>query len=98
VARTLYPFLPVHLLLRTEFNSIQKIQGINVPLLMMHGAKDSIIPIELGRRLFAAANDPKQFYEIPNADHNDTFLVGGDRYYETVTRFVRGIPSLAPGS
>ena len=96
VARTLYPFLPVFLVLRTSFNSIEKIQKVKVPILSIHGNQDSIIPIGLGRKLFRAANGPKEFYEIPHADHNDTFLIGGDRYYETITRFAHRIFSSGP--
>ena len=89
VARTAYPFLPARFFLRTKFNSVEKIQKIRIPLLFMHGTHDSIIPIELGRRLFRVAHNPKEFYEIPAADHNDTFSVGGAEYFETVIRFAR---------
>ncbi|MBM4159849.1 MAG: alpha/beta hydrolase [Ignavibacteria bacterium] len=85
------------LVLHTSLNSIEKIETVNVPIRFIHDNRDSIIPTQLGRELVHAANEPKQFCEIPNADHNDTFFAGGDHYYETITRFVRGIPSLAPG-
>jgi len=89
VARAVYPFLPVHLVLRSQFNSAAKIQNIPIPVLVMHGNRDSIIPIALGRKLYRAANDPKEFYEITGADHNDTFFAGGNAYYDKVTLFVR---------
>ncbi|MDP2883592.1 MAG: alpha/beta hydrolase [Ignavibacteria bacterium] len=88
VARILYPFLPVHFFLRSKFNSIEKIRTLNIPTLIMHGEHDSIIPLGLGRKLFNAANEPKQFYEIPGADHNDTFFVGGDEYFNRIDQFV----------
>ena len=53
----------------------------------MHGEKDRIIPLSLGKKLFNAANDPKAFYEIPGADHNDTYWVGGQRYIQEVREF-----------
>jgi fermentation-respiration switch protein FrsA (DUF1100 family) len=89
VARAVYPFLPVHLVLRSQFNSAEKIQNITIPVLVMHGNRDSIIPIALGRKLFRAANDPKEFYEITGADHNDTFFTGGSAYYDKVSLFAR---------
>ncbi len=89
VARTIYPFLPVHLVLRSQFNSAEKIQNITIPVLVMHGNRDSIIPIALGRKLFRAANDPKEFYEITGADHNDTFFTGVNAYYDKVSLFAR---------
>jgi fermentation-respiration switch protein FrsA (DUF1100 family) len=94
VACAVYPFLPVHFVLRSQFNSAEKIQNITVPVLVMHGNRDSIIPIALGRKLFRAANDPKEFYEITGADHNDTFFAGGTAYYDKVTLFSRTVLSL----
>jgi len=42
----------------------------------------------MGRRLFEAANEPKEFYTIKGAGHNDTYLVGGIAYFETLGRFI----------
>lgn len=88
VARVAYPFLPVHFTLRTRLNSVAKIQTLHLPVLVIHGSRDDIIPIGLGRRLFQAANEPKEFYEIPAADHNDTFFVGGEEYFDRIDRFI----------
>jgi uncharacterized protein len=42
----------------------------------------------MARRLFDKAPSPKQFYEIPGADHNDTYLVGGDEYFAVWQKFL----------
>lgn len=91
VARVVYPFLPVRFFMHTRLNSMEKIKTLTIPALVIHGAHDSIIPIGLGRKLFTAANEPKDFYEIPNADHNDTFFIGGDEYFSRIDRFVASI-------
>jgi fermentation-respiration switch protein FrsA (DUF1100 family) len=91
VARIVYPFLPVQFFMQTKLNSIEKIRTLTIPILFIHGAHDSIIPIGLGRKLFNAANEPKDFYEIPNADHNDTFFMGGDDYFTHVDDFAASI-------
>jgi fermentation-respiration switch protein FrsA (DUF1100 family) len=76
-----YPLLPVRLLLVDRFDSAKCISQVTCPILQLHGAEDTIMPIELGRRLFAAApersstNIAKQFVELRNADHNDVTLV-----------------------
>ncbi len=88
LARSVYPFLPARFFLRSQFNSIDKIRNITIPVLSMHGNRDAIIPFALGRKLFDAANEPKQFYEIEGADHNDTYIVGGDEYLEQARTFV----------
>ena len=71
VAAYHYPWLPVKLFMRTQLNSVAKIDRFRGPLLQLHGEADTIIPLDLGQRLFAAANEPKQFVVIPGGDHND---------------------------
>jgi len=73
-------------------NSIEKIRDIHVPMLFIHGANDGIVPIALGKKLYEAANEPKEFYEIPDADHNDIFWVGGNEYINRIRSFsIEGI-------
>ena len=81
-------FLPVHYLLRSKFDSLSKIARIHVPLLMIHGNQDTIVPFEQGKQLFTAANEPKCFYEIQGADHNDTYDIGGDAYFNHLRAFL----------
>jgi len=71
VAAYHYPWLPVRLLMRTRLDSVAKIAKYRGPLLQIHGDSDTIIPIALGRKLFDAAGEPKQFVTIAGADHND---------------------------
>jgi len=71
VGRTAYPFLPADWILRDRFASEEKIGSIDVPLLVVHGVDDQIVPIRLGRRLFEKAREPKKFVAIEGAGHND---------------------------
>ena len=91
MAREVFPFLPVGWLIRTEYDSLSKIASIHSQLLILHGDRDDIVPIDQGRRLFEAANRPKEFYVIPGASHNDTYRVGGLPYWETWKKFLDGI-------
>jgi fermentation-respiration switch protein FrsA (DUF1100 family) len=91
MARRTYPFLPVWPLLRTRYDSLTKIGNVQVPLLVLHGDRDSIVPIEAGKKLFDAAREPKQFYTIRGADHNDTYVVGGRDYFAALARFLDGL-------
>lgn len=95
VARAAYPFLPVQFFMHTKFNSIEKIRTLNIPILVIHGSQDSIVPLSLGRKLFHAAHEPKDFYEIPQADHNDTFFIGGEEYFSRIKSFVSSTEHLA---
>ena len=58
------------------------------PLLQSHGDADTIVPYELGRRLFDAANEPKQFVTLPGRDHNDPQPAD---YYDTLVAFLDGL-------
>ena len=91
MARRLYPSLPVWSFLGTRYDSISKIGQIDTPLLMMHGDKDEIIPLEAGQALFEAARGDKHFYIISGAGHNDTYLAGGEAYFQELDHFIRKV-------
>lgn len=59
-----YPYMPIRLLMRNPFDSITKIGRIRAPLLFLHSPEDAVVPIDQGRRLFAAAHEPKAFVEV----------------------------------
>jgi len=71
VAQHHYPFAPVSILLRHRFDSLVLAPRIGVPMLCIVAERDSIIPAEHARRLFAAWQGDKQLVSIANADHND---------------------------
>jgi fermentation-respiration switch protein FrsA (DUF1100 family) len=59
-----YPYFPIRLLIRNPFASILKIDRIGSPVLFLHSPEDAVIPFDEGRRLYAAAPQPKQFVEV----------------------------------
>ena len=86
------PFVP------DRFRSLEKIGRLTVPVLVVHGDKDGLIPIDHGRRLFEAAREPKTFYVLKGADHNDWYQLDPDGYFSTWTRFVNRLPDASTGS
>lgn len=68
-----YPFMPVRLLARDRFDNLAKIGAVGAPLLIIHGVRDRIVPVAMGRRLFAAASQPKEMIEIPQGSHCNCF-------------------------
>ncbi len=66
-----YPFVPARALVKDRFDSIAKIARIRAPLLIVHGADDNVVPVELGKRLFQAAQPPKESHWVAGAGHND---------------------------
>ena len=68
-AKIYYPYLPINLVLKDRYDSIEKIQSIITPILIMHGKKDNIVPQKMGLELFEKANEPKFNYFPENDDH-----------------------------
>jgi len=89
MARYHYPFVFSEKFLAHRYDALSRIGRLTRPVLVVHGTGDSIVPMALGRRLFQAAPEPKSFYEIPGADHNDTYLVGGEAYFQMIRETVR---------
>ena len=72
-AKIYYPYLPINLLLKDRYDSIDKINKITKPVLIMHGMKDNIVPHEMGSQLFQKANQPKYSYFPKEDDHMMNF-------------------------
>ena len=87
----LYPWLPVHLIARNRFDSIDRIGTLRMPLLVIHGRDDTTIPIAHGRRLFASAPQPKQFLEVAGG-HDDAYSVGREAYEAGFRGFLARLP------
>ena len=64
-----YPFFPVSFLLKDKFESYKKITNISVPILIIHGKVDKIVPYNMGKRMYELANEPKYFYSQEYGDH-----------------------------
>lgn len=92
-----YPWLPVRTILKDRYPSVTRIRDVTVPLLMLHGKLDRIVPYPLGRQLFAAAPDKslsglaKTFVDLPRADHNDILFTDEKRYVDGLTAFVNSL-------
>ena len=84
-AKIYYPYLPINLLLKDRYDSIDKISRITKPILIMHGMKDDIIPQEMGVELFQKANKPKYFYFPKNDDHMMDF---NENLLDTIRIFI----------
>jgi fermentation-respiration switch protein FrsA (DUF1100 family) len=72
----------------TQMRSLEKISGIRCPKLFIHSHADRLIPYRMGRQLFEAAPEPKQFLEIQDAAHHNMEALGGAVYREALWDFV----------
>lgn len=84
-AAEIYPFLPVRLLLADRYDSSRHIRMVHIPLLVIHGEADQVVPVRMGRALFALANEPKAIATFPGGGHNDHDLYGS---FDAVARWI----------
>jgi fermentation-respiration switch protein FrsA (DUF1100 family) len=90
MARALLPG-PLAAWLPDGFDNLEKIARIGPPKLFIHGDCDEIVPYAQGRLLYDAAMPPKAFCTIRGAGHNDTYVVGGQRYFDRLRDFVESL-------
>ena len=68
-AKNIYPYIPIGLLLKDKYENDKKIKNINIPVLVMHGEADQIVPFKMGKKIYEIANQPKYFYFTKYDDH-----------------------------
>ncbi|UCD93347.1 MAG: alpha/beta hydrolase [Candidatus Zixiibacteriota bacterium] len=83
----MYPYLPIRLLSRFHYSTIEYLACVRCPILVVHSHDDEFVPHRHGQRLFKAANEPKQFLEI-NGGHNDGFSVSREYYQGEIDKFL----------
>ncbi|RMI29890.1 alpha/beta hydrolase [Nocardia stercoris] len=76
VVRSLYPLLPAFTM-PDAFPSLRRVRTLRSPVLIMHGERDELVPVGMGRDLFAAAPEPKRLHIYPRAMHNTVPLQPG---------------------
>ena len=88
MARVHYLLPPLERWLQDRLNAAGEIGRLRAPVIFFHGDQDDIVPIELGRQLYALAPEPKEFVVLPGAGHNDTYWAGGNLYFAKVREFL----------
>ncbi len=68
-AKIYYPYIPVNLLLKDRFENYNKVKNINLPILVMHGEADQIVPFSMGKKIYEIANEPKYSYFTKYDNH-----------------------------
>jgi uncharacterized protein len=88
MSRKIMPLIPLGWAIRSKLDAINKVPELKLPKLFLHGDRDEVVPFDLGRKLYEAAADPKSFYIIQGAGHNDTYIMGGRDYYNALDGFI----------
>lgn len=82
-----YPYLPVRLISRYHYSTVEKVDKIHIPKLFVHSPQDEIIPFEHGVAIFQKAIKPKEFLKIAGG-HNEGFLISGKTYIDGLNAFI----------
>jgi len=90
LARRVFPIPLLEYVLKSCFDSLEKIRRVRAPILIVHGTRDEVIPFSMGQRLYQAAPEPKSFFALEGAGHNDVLAVGGKQYLSRMRRFIAG--------
>ena len=87
IARAVYPFLPVRLMLKHPFDSLSRAPKIDAPLLCLVAGDDRVIPRSHSERLFLVWSGPKKWIDVPGAGHDS--VAGEQQYWEEIASFLR---------
>lgn len=87
MAEKIYPFLPVRLIARFDYNTLESLQSISSPVFVTHSPQDEIVPFEHGQHLFQAAAEPKQFLTLQGG-HNNSFIFMRESWVKALGAFV----------
>lgn len=74
-----------------KFNNISKIGNIQLPVLVIHGTADRVVPFWHGQKLFDAANQQKYKFWVEAAGHNDLVDIAGENYWQAIKDFAETI-------
>jgi fermentation-respiration switch protein FrsA (DUF1100 family) len=88
MSRQVSPLIPLGWAIRSKLDAIGKVPHLTLPKLFLHGTRDEVVPYDLGRKLFDSAVEPKTFYPIEGAGHNDTYILGGRDYFNALSLFI----------
>jgi fermentation-respiration switch protein FrsA (DUF1100 family) len=89
VARHYHPVMPYYIFVNA-YDSLAKIKKVKIPKLFFHSLDDKTIPLYMGKKLYDAAPEPKEFIEI-NGDHNNTFFKSQNTYIDAMREFIEDL-------
>src|SRR6476469_492368 len=84
----LFWMFPIDLLLTQRFDSLSKVDRLQMPVLFIHGTADNVVPVEMSKKMFEAAPEPKQLYIVPDGGHTNVAQIGGAEYLQILSQFL----------
>ena len=87
-AKNFYPYIPVGLILKDKYENNEKIKNINIPVLVMHGEADQIVPFFMGKKMYEKANEPKYSYFTKHDNH---MMEYDENLVKTLSSFLKSL-------
>lgn len=87
-AKIHFPFMPTDWIVKHRYETIKKIDQINMPVVVAHSVKDEVIPYAHARKLFNVAEEPKRFIEL-NGGHGNSFLMAKENYVHGIQEAIK---------
>ncbi|UNU25131.1 alpha/beta hydrolase [Microcoleus vaginatus] len=84
----LFWMFPIDFLLTQRFDSLSKVDRLQMPVLFIHGTADHVVPVEMSKKLFEAAPEPKKLYIVPDGGHTNVAQIGGAEYLQILSQFL----------
>lgn len=91
-----YGLFPADLLLTQKFNSKSKVHSLKMPILLIHGTLDDVVPAYMSQVLFDIIMGSKQLFLVPDADHDNVATVAGKDYQQKIREFLQLQPTPEP--
>lgn len=92
ITRVLFPRLPLHLFAGSFFNTIDVVKRLQVPLLVLHGTDDEVIPCWMAHELFDGCSSQKRLYCVEGGLHKDLYLRDPDALIWAISQFIADLP------
>ena len=87
MGKKLFPFFPIKWIITIKYDAATKIKNIPIPKLIIHSQDDEIVPFKLGKKLFEAAPQPKEFYQM-RGGHNEAVFMAMEEYSVKINNFL----------
>lgn len=88
LGNALYRPLPLGWFAPLALRTTAWLNEARLPVLVLHGKRDEVIPFALGKQLYDGLTVPKEMFVCETGGHCEIPFVEGPRYYDTVVRFV----------
>lgn len=92
LTRFIHPRAPLHLFARKLFDTIRVVRNLDIPLLVLHGTDDEVIPCWMAREIYATCRAPKRIQLIEGGLHGDLYVKDADALVWALTQFLADLP------